>query len=128
MPLGVGTGPPLTKCRCFCCWGRAQAPLKARLKAANQAHDDVLRRSKSQNRIEEAKDHLLRCRQLYDDLAIQVGTGLTSAKETLPEIRVGGVAARVATRPAGSQAPTEKCVYCGWRGDLVLCHLCHAEV
>ena len=101
---------------------------QAKLKAANHAYDDVRRRSKNQNRIEQAKDQLLSCQQLYDDLTIQLGTGLTSAKETLPEIRVRGVAARVAMSLAGSQASTEKCVYCGWWGDLVLCYLCHAEV
>lgn len=78
--------------------------------------------------ILEGRAQVLALQQQLDVLTLRVGTGQTAAKELLPDVRIRGVASRVALRLRGNSVPTDKCMLCGRGGALLLCYLCQSPL
>jgi len=79
-------------------------------------------------RVREAKAEVLACQQQVDTWTLRVGTGLTASRELLPDVRIRGVASRVALRLTGNSIPTDRCTFCGHGSSVLLCHLCQSPI
>ena len=79
-------------------------------------------------RVREAKAEVLGWQQQVDTWTLRVGTGLTASREPLPDVRIRGVASRVALRLTGNSIPTDRCAFCGHGSSVLLCHLCQSPI